>query len=86
MRLLYVSLGDCISFRSSTQERIVLLTHGFIAAERAAQGTAARPPPFSAVARTLVYEMATQIAESEGLGRLKAQQVAEAMVKGLTDW
>lgn len=30
--------------------------------------------------------MATQIAESEGLERLKAQEVAEAMVKGLTDW
>jgi hypothetical protein len=30
--------------------------------------------------------MATQIAESEGLERLKAQEVAKAMVKGLTDW
>jgi len=65
---------------------IVLLTYAFIAAERAAQGAAARPPPFSAVARALVYEMATQIAESEGLERLKAQEVGEAMVKGLTDW
>jgi hypothetical protein len=65
---------------------IVLLTYAFIAAERAAQGAAARPPPFPAVARALVYEMATQIAESEGLERLKAQEVGEAMVKGLTDW
>lgn len=65
---------------------IVLLTYAFIAAERAVQGAAARPPPFPAVARALVDEMATQIAESERLERLKAQEVAEAMVKGLTDW
>ncbi len=65
---------------------IVLLTYAFIATERAAQGAAARPPPFPAVAKNLVYEMATQIAESEGLERLKAEEVAEAMVKGLTDW
>jgi len=42
----------------------------------------AAPP----VARTFVYEMATQIAEAEGLERLKAQEVGAAMVKGLTDW
>jgi len=30
--------------------------------------------------------MATQIAESEGLERLKAETVAAAMVRGLTDW
>lgn len=65
---------------------IVLLTYAFIAAERAAHGAAARPPPFPKVARDLVYEMAIQIAESEGLERLKAQEVGEAMVKGLTDW
>jgi SRSO17 transposase len=65
---------------------IVLLTYAFIAAERAAQGAAARPPPFPEVARALVYEMATQIAESEGLERLKAETVAAAMVRGLTDW
>jgi hypothetical protein len=64
----------------------VLLTYAFIAAERAAQGAAARLPIFPAVARALVYEMATPIAGSEGLERLKAQEVAEAMVKGLTDW
>lgn len=65
---------------------IVPLTYVFIAAERAVQGAAARPPPLPAVSRALVYEMATQIAESEGLERLKAQEVAKAMVKGLTDW
>jgi SRSO17 transposase len=32
---------------------IVLLTYAFIAVERAAQGVAARPPPFPAVARPL---------------------------------
>ena len=46
----------------------------------------ARPPPFPEVARDLVYEMVTQIAESEGLDRSKAKEVAAAMVKGLTDW
>ena len=65
---------------------IVLLTHAFIATERAAQGAAARPPPFPQLARALVYEMATQIAESEGLERQKAKDVAAAMVRGLTDW
>ncbi len=65
---------------------MVLLTYAFVAAERAAHGAAARPPPFPKVARTLVYEMATQIAESEGLELLQAQEVGEAMVKGLTDW
>ena len=64
----------------------VLLTHAFIASERAAQGAAARPPPFPELARALVYEMATQIAEAGGLERLKAQEVATAMVRGLTDW
>lgn len=53
--------------------------------EQAAQGGAARRPLFPEVALLLVYEMATQIAESEGLERLKAQEVGEAMVKWLTD-
>jgi len=65
---------------------VVLLTYAFIAAERAAQGAGARPPPFPAMTQTLVHKMATQIAESEGLERLKAQEVGEAMVKGLNDW
>ncbi|MCU4753660.1 IS701 family transposase [Halobacteria archaeon AArc-curdl1] len=65
---------------------IVLLTYAFIATDRAAQGAAGRPPPFSAVARALVYEMATQMAEAEGLDRRKAKDVADVMVKGLTDW
>ena len=43
---------------------IVMLTYAFIATERAAQGAAARRPPFPAIARELVYEMATQIAEN----------------------
>jgi hypothetical protein len=38
------------------------------------------------VARALVYEMATQIAEAEGLKRLKTQEVGAAMEKGLPDW
>jgi len=46
----------------------------------------ARPPPFPAVARTLVYEMATQIADSEGLDRLNIQEARETIMKGLTDW
>ncbi len=65
---------------------IVLLAHAFIATERAAHGAAARLPPFSEIARELVYEMATQIAESEGLDREKAREVGAAMVRGLTDW
>lgn len=65
---------------------IVLLTHAFITTYRAAQGAAARLPPFPEVARELVYEMATQIAEHEGLTREKARDVGAAMVKGLTDW
>jgi hypothetical protein len=51
---------------------IVMLTYAFIATERAAQGAAARRPPLPAIARELVYEMATQIAENEGLERPKA--------------
>jgi len=65
---------------------IVLLTHAFIATERAAQGAAARFPSFPEVARELVYEMATQIAEHEGLRREKARDLGAAMVRGLTDW
>lgn len=64
---------------------IVVLTYAFISTDRAAQGAAARPPPFSAVARALVYEMATQIVEAEGLDRQKAIDVDEALVKELTD-
>ena len=65
---------------------IVLLTYAFIATERAAQSAAARLPPFPEVARALVYEMATQIAEAEGLDREKAREVGASMVRGLTDW
>lgn len=65
---------------------IVMLTYAFIATERAAQGAAARPPPFPAIARELVYEMATQIAENEGLERPKAREVGASMARGLTDW
>jgi SRSO17 transposase len=65
---------------------IVMLTYAFIATERAAQGAAARRPPFPAIARELVYEMATQIAENEGLERPKAREVGASMVRGLTDW
>jgi SRSO17 transposase len=65
---------------------IVLLTHAFITTERAARGAAARLPSFPEVARELVYEMATQIAEHEGLTREKARDLGAAMVKGLTDW
>lgn len=65
---------------------IVMLTYAFIATERAAQGAAARRPPFPAIARELVYEMAPQIAENEGLERSKAREVGASMVRGLTDW
>jgi len=65
---------------------IVLLTHAFIASERAAQSATARLPPFPEVARELVYEMATQIAEHKGLRREKARDIGVAMVRGLTDW
>ena len=61
---------------------IVLLTYAFIVSERAAQGAAALPPPFLEVARALLYETATQIAESEGLDWQKAQEGTAAMVKG----
>lgn len=65
---------------------IVLLTYAFIATERATQSAAARLPPFPKVARTLVYEMATQIAEIKGLDQAKAREVGASIVKGLTDW
>ncbi|WP_222914279.1 hypothetical protein [Natrinema sp. SYSU A 869] len=65
---------------------IVLLTYAFIATERAARGATARLPPFPEVARELVYEMATQIAEHEGLTWEEARDVGVAMVRGLTDW
>jgi len=65
---------------------IVLLTHAFIASERAARSATARLPSFPEVARELVYEMATQIAEHKGLRREKARNLGAAMVRGLTDW
>jgi hypothetical protein len=64
----------------------VLLTYAFIATERAAKGAADRPPPLPAVAKIMIYEMTTQITESEGLERLKAHEVAEAIIKRLTHW
>jgi hypothetical protein len=52
---------------------------------RASQGAVAWLSPFPALARTLVYKMATQTAESEGLERLRAREVAAVMMKELTD-
>jgi hypothetical protein len=35
---------------------------------------------------SIIYEMATQIAEAEGLDREKAREAGAAMVRRLTDW
>lgn len=66
---------------------LVLLAHAYLSTQRAAHGAAAESlPPFSQVARTLIVEMATQTAQRQGLDRQKAEDVAEAFIRGYTDW
>ena len=66
---------------------VVLMAHAYLSTQRAAHGAAAESlPPFSQVARTLIVEMATQTAQRQGLDRRKAEDVAEAFIKGYTDW
>ena len=54
--------------------------------ERAAQGAGARLPPFSQVARVVIHEMAVRTVEEEGVDRETAERIAEAMLRGFTDW
>jgi SRSO17 transposase len=65
---------------------VVLLTYSFLMTERAARDAAARLPPFSQVARIVIYEMAVRTVEEEGLDRETAERVAESMLRGFTDW
>lgn len=66
---------------------MVLLAHAYLATQRAAHDAAAESlPSFSEVARTTIVEMATQSAQRQGLDRRKAEDVAEAFIRGFTDW
>ena len=65
---------------------VVLLTYSFLMTERAAQGAGARLPPFSQVARVVIHEMAVRTVEEEGVDRETAERIAEAMLRGFTDW
>jgi SRSO17 transposase len=66
---------------------VVLLAHAYLSTQRAAQGAVAESlPPFTQVARTLIVEMATQTAQRQGLNREQAEDVAEAFIRGYTDW
>ena len=46
---------------------MVWLTYSFLMTERTAQSAAARLPPFSQVARIVIYEMAIRMVEEEGI-------------------
>jgi SRSO17 transposase len=66
---------------------VVLLAHAYLATQRAANGAAAESlPTFPEVARISIVEMATRTAQRQGLDRQKAEDVAEAFIRGYTDW
>lgn len=64
---------------------MVLLAYAFIATLRAEQD-GSRRLPFRQVVRALVYEIATQAAQEEGLDRATAKRVGARMVRRLTEW
>lgn len=64
---------------------MVLLAYAFIATLRAEQDGSTRLP-FRQVVRALVYEIATQAAQEEGLDRATAKRVGTRMVRKLTEW
>lgn len=67
-------------------ERLVEYAHARWMIEQFHREATQKRPPFPQVVHALAVELATQIAEREGVGRATARRLAPAMIRGPTDW